>query len=55
MKNINKNINDELSYFNTVIKNMNTDDLRRKIRMQKRIEITTRPTSNPNLEISQIF
>ena len=31
-----KNINDELSYFNTVIKNMNTDDLRRKNRINKK-------------------
>ena len=31
-----KNINDELSYFNAVIKNMNTDDLRRKNRINKK-------------------
>ena len=31
-----KNISDEFSYFNTVIKNMNTDDLRRKNRINKK-------------------
>jgi RNA polymerase sigma factor (sigma-70 family) len=31
-----KNINDELSYFNAVIRNMNTDDLRRKNRINKK-------------------
>ena len=31
-----KNINDELSYFNTVIRNMDTDDLRRKNRINKK-------------------
>ena len=36
MKNINKNINDELSYFNTIIKNMDTDDFRRKNRISKK-------------------
>ena len=31
-----QNINDEISYFNTVVKNMNTDDLRRQTRINKR-------------------
>lgn len=31
-----KNISDEFSYFNAVIKNMNTDDLRRKNRINKK-------------------
>ena len=31
-----QNINDEISYFNTAVKNMNTDDLRRQTRISKR-------------------
>jgi len=29
-------INDEISYFNTVVRNMNTDDLRKQTRISKR-------------------
>ena len=45
-----KNINDELSYFNAVIRNMNTDDLRRKNRINKKeISIESEKVENmPN-------